>query len=571
MTDHADAVVVGLGASGGIFAERLASAGMRVVALEKGAHHTEDDFRFKHDELRYYTRMGLSPHMGSDPMTWRAGDDQEATVFPWAVPPHGLGPLFVSPSIGTGGGTVHWAAWAWRQRESDFRMRSAIVERFGEDALPTDTTLVDWPLTYDDLEPYYDRVEYEQGISGQAGNVAGEILPGGNPFEAPRRRGYPMPPLRPGAANERFVAAAERLGFHPFAAPAGIATESYNGRDACVYCGFCRDFPCHVNAKASTHVTSIPRGLATGNLEIRPFARAFRIDRGADGRVAGVSYFDADGQARDVRAELVVLACYALENTRLLLVSGINENGVVGKHFMTHNYGWFTGTLPDWTNPFMGPAVASSVIDDITSELVPANDDGVLWGSPIISFTGDVQPIEGARNLPPHVPGWGKGLKDWLRENYRRVFSMYSQTPTFPSRRFYCDLDPRVRDGYGQPALRITHDWVEHDVVATESIQRVKRQLAREMGMLDYWEAPLAPPYHLSTHEVGTHRMGEDPATSVVDRFGECHECPGLYVVGGGQFPTYGAYNPTVTIMALAYMSSDHVLEQAGAAAKAEV
>jgi gluconate 2-dehydrogenase alpha chain len=571
MNDRADAIVVGLGASGGIFAEQLAVAGMRVIALEKGAHHTDHDFRFKHDELRYYTRVALSPHMGTDPMTWRAADDQEAAIFPWAVPPHGLGPLFVSPSIGTGGGSVHWAAWAWRQREADFRMRSTIVERFGEDALPEDATLADWPLTYDDLEPYYERVEYEQGISGQAGNVDGEILPGGNPFEAPRRRGYPMPPLRPGAANERFVAAAERLGFHPFPAAAGIATEDYDGRSACVYCGFCRDFPCHVNAKTSTHVTSIPRALASGNLEIRPFARAFRIDRNADGRVAGVSYFDVDGQVREVRAQLVVLACYALENTRLLLVSGINENGQVGKHFMTHNYGWFTGTLPEWTNPFMGPAVASSVIDDITSELVPDNDEGVLWGSPIISFTGDVQPIEGARNLPPHVSRWGKGLKEWLRENYRRVFSMYSQIPTLPSRRFYCDIDRHVRDRYGQPALRLTHDWVEHDMVATERMQRVKRQIAREMGMLDYWEAPLAPPYHLSTHEVGTHRMGDDPASSVVDRFGECHECPGLYAVGGGQFPSYGSYNPTVTIMALAYMSSDQVLERIGAKARAEV
>jgi gluconate 2-dehydrogenase alpha chain len=211
------------------------------------------------------------------------------------------------------------------------------------------------------------------------------------------------------------------------------------------------------------------------------------------------------------------------------------------------------------------------VIDDFTSELVPDNDGGVLWGSPIFAFTGDVQPIEGARNLPPHVSRWGKGLKEWLRANYRRLFSMYSQIPTLPSRRFYCDLDPHVRDRYGQPSLRLTHDWVEHDMVATEHIQRVKRQLAREMGMLDYWEAPLAPPYHLSTHEVGTHRMGDDPTSSVVDRFGECHECPGLYAVGGGQFPTYGSYNPTVTIMALAYMSSDRVLERVGAKAGAEV
>jgi gluconate 2-dehydrogenase alpha chain len=568
MTDNADAVVVGLGASGGIIAEQLATAGMRVIALDKGAAYTPEDFRFKHDELRFFTRMGISPHMGTDPMSWRANESDRARVFPWAVPPLGLGPLFVPPSIGTGGGTVHWAAWAWRQREADFRMRSAIVERFGADALPEDTTLVDWPLTYADLEPYYDRVEYEQGVSGQAGNVGGEIVEGGNPFEAPRRRGYPMPPLHPGAANGRFVDAARRLGLHPFPAPAGIATEDYDGRSACVYCGFCRDFRCHVNAKTSTAVTSIPRALESGNLEIRAFARVFRVDRGRD-RVAGVSYYDADGTEREVRAPLVFLACYALENARLLLVSELNGSGEVGRNFMTHNYGWFTGTLPEWTNPFMGPAVASSVVDDLTSELVPDNDDGVLWGTPIIAFTGDVQPIEAARNLPPDVPRFGQGLKDWLRDNYRRLFSMYSQTPTFPSRRFSCDLDPHVRDRYGQPALRITHDWVRHDLEATELIQRVKRDLAREMGMLTFWEAPLAPPYHLSTHEVGTHRMGEDPATSVVDRFGECHELPGLYAVGGGQFPTYGAYNPTVTIMALAYLTADRVVETVGATAAA--
>jgi gluconate 2-dehydrogenase alpha chain len=552
-----DAIVVGLGAAGAIVAEQLARGGMQVVGLDKGPHYTADDVRFKHDELRYFTRTQISPDMGTDPLTWRPDERTRAQVLPWSVGPDALGPLFLPPSIGTGGGSVHWACWAWRQRESDFRMRSVIVERFGERALPDGSTLVDWPISYADLEPYYDRVEWEQGVSGQAG---------ANPFEPPRSRPYPMPPLRRAAADARFVEAAERLGMHPFPVPVGIASEDYGeSRSACTYCGFCRDYPCHVNAKTSTNVTSIPRALATGNLDLRPYCRVISVRRGADGRADGVRYLDALGGEHELRAPVVVLACYALENARLLLASGIDGNGQVGRHYMTHNYGWFTGLLEEWTNPFMGPAVASSAFDDLTSELVPDNDLDVLWGSPIMGFTGDVQPIEATNNMPPDVPSWGQEFKDWLRDGYRRQFSMYSQTPTFPSERFYCDLDPTVADPYGQPALRITHDWQPHDTAGVELLARTKRDIAREMRMTTYWEAPVDPPYHVSTHELGTHRMGDDPAASVVDRFGELHTCPGLYAIGGGQFPTLGAYNPTETIMALAYLSADHLLEAAGA------
>ena len=563
-----DAVVVGLGAAGGIIAERLASGGMTVVGLEKGPLYQDDDFRFKHDEIRYFTRTQMSPHMGTDPMTWRADSGQEAVLLPWAVPPHGLGPLFLPPSTGSGGGSIHWAAWAWRFREADFRMRSAIVERFGESALPEQTTLVDWPVSYDELEPYYDRVEWEQGVSGTAGNLNGQMQEGGNPFEAPRKRGYPMPPIRRGAADRRFVDACRRLELHPFPAPAAIASVDYDGRSACTYCGFCRDYPCHVNAKTSTYVSSLRKAVKTGNFHIRPQSRVFRVNRGRDGKASGVSYFDAEGREQHIEAGMIFLACYALENSRLLLVSQINDNGQVGHHFMTHNYGWFTGLVDEWTNPFMGPAVAASVVDDITSERVPDNEDSVFWGSPIIGFAGDVQPIEAAQNLPPNVPSWGRDFKDWLRENYRRQFSMYSQTATLPSKRFFCDLDPSVKDRYGQPVLRITHDWERHDELSVELLARYKRRIATEMGMEVWWEAPQRPPYHVSTHELGTHRMGEDPAASVVDSFGRVHECKNLFAVGGGQFPTLGGYNPTETIMALAYRTADHVLESAGVSEK---
>jgi len=564
MTERTDAIVVGLGASGAIIAEKLATAGAKVIGFDKGAHFSEEDFRFKHDELRYYSRGALVPDMSVNPITWRAADRHEASILPWASGPAGSSePLFGLPSYGTGGGSVHWGGLSWRFRQADFRMRSAIIERFGQDALPEDTTLVDWPISYEDLEPYYDCVEWEQGVSGQAGNVNGEILEGGNPFESPRKRGYPMPPLRRGAADARFVEAGKRLGYHPFPQPAAIASVDLNGRSACVYCGFCHGFPCHVNAKTSTQVTSIPTALATGNLEIRPFTRVFQVNRDSTRRrVVGVSYFDADGRVRELEADVVVLAAYSLENTRLLLVSGINENGQVGQHFMTHNFGWFNGILPEWTNPFMGPLTAASTIDDVTSELIPDNEEGVLWGSPIISFPGDIQPIEAVHNMSPTAPRWGEGFKDWLRENYRRLFRMYSETTNFPSQRHYCDLDPKITDPFGQPALRVTHDWDERDIKSVKVLSKIKRAIAEEMGMIEWWEHSPAPFYHLGTHEVGTHRMGEDPSTSVVDPFGESHECKGLYVVGGGQFPSYGAYNPTETIQALAYFTADHLVKE---------
>lgn len=562
MRSRTDAIVVGLGASGGIIAEQLASAGVKVVGLDKGPDYSLEDFRLKHDEIRYYTRGAMVPQLSTDPMTWRSTDGDEAVLLPWAIAPLGSSePLHLPPSIGTGGGSLHWGGACWRFREADFRMRTAIIERFGKAALPKDSTMVDWPISYDDLEPYYDRVEWELGVSGQAGNIKGELVPGGNRFEPPRKRGYPMPPLRPDAATARFSEACQRLGYHPFPQAAAIASEDYKGLSACVYCGFCHGFPCHVNAKQSSQATSIPIALATGNLEIRPFSRVFRINRDKTGRrVIGVSYFDADGRVQELEADTVFLACYSLENVRLLLASGLDGNGEVGKHFTTHCFGWFTGTLPEWTNPFMGPLVASTIIDDFTSEIVPANDDGVLWGSPITSFPGDVQPIEASRNLPPHAPQWGRGLKDWLAENYRRLFSMHTQTPSLPSTRYFCDLDPNFTDRFGQPALRITHEWASHELNALAFFGKVKREIAQEMGMREWWEEPSPPPYHLSTHECGTHRMGEDPDASVVDPFGKAHHVEGLYAVGGGQFPTLAAYNPTETIQALAYLTSDRFL-----------
>src|SRR5919205_2209954 len=318
MPETAEAIVIGLGASGGIIAEQLTKAGIRVLALDKGPVHTSEEFTFKQDEVKYYSRGSLVPQLATDPVTWRPDDTSTARLLPWAAGVRGNSePLHLPPSIGPGGGTLHWGGASWRHRDADFRMKSLIEDRFGPHALDEDSTMVDWPIGYDDLEPYYDRVEWELGVSGRAGNVKGAPDPEGNPYESRRERGFPMPPLRTAPADDRFKAACQRLGYRPFQQPAAVASTDYKSLKGCEYCGFCHGFLCHVNAKQSSRITSVEAALQTGNLEIRSNSRAFRLDRDPSGRrITGVSYFDPDGNVHQVQSNLVVVACYALENSR---------------------------------------------------------------------------------------------------------------------------------------------------------------------------------------------------------------------------------------------------------------
>jgi gluconate 2-dehydrogenase alpha chain len=567
VTEEFDVIIVGLGASGGIIAEQLTAAGVRVLGLEKGADYTQDDFAVKQDELRYYQRGAIVSGGTVDPVTWRADNKSVARLFPWSAGVLGSDePLYGMPAIGVGGGTLHWAGAAYRFREADFRMRSAIAERFGESSLPEGSTVADWPITYADLEPYYEKAEWEQGYSGSAGNIKGEFAPGTNPFDPPRNRDFPMPPVQQCPGDVPWVAATERLGMHPFRQPLAMNSVEYKGRPACVNCGFCHGYPCHVAARSSTHVTSVPAAKLTGNLDLRPHSRVIQVNRTPDGkRVIGVTYLDSAGETHEVVAPIVILSAYALENARLMLVSGITGQGQVGANFMTHNFGWFASILPEATNPFLGTFNASSAIDDFTSEMVPDNDLGVLWGSPVISVTGDLQPIEAFHLMNPAVQKYGLEFKHWMRDNYTHMHRMYSQHTNFPYKRHYVDLDPFIKDSLGVPAIRITHAWEDHDANSVELFGGIKQRIAQEMGAKETWMDSPRPPYHLSTHDVGVHRMGYDPETSATDPFGAVHDIEGLYAVGGGSFVSYGGYNPTETIQALAYLSAEHLLERLGA------
>lgn len=570
---RADVVLVGLGCTGSIMAYELAQAGLKVVGIDKGPHYTLQEFGDAHDELRNSIRMGMSPTMDRNPMTWRPDAHTAARLLPWvtatlsprasapwASTPLAGNPLFMPPSLGIGGGTIHWACWSWRQLPIEFRMRTEVLSQLGENALPDGSSIVDWPLTYQDLEPYYDRTEYVMGVSGKAGNINGRMQDGGNPFEGPRQRDYPLPPLRPSAASPRFERVARDFGLHPFPAPAQILSEDYDDRNGCVYCGHCRDYGCHVGAKGSDFLVN--RALATGNLAIMPESSVYRIE--ADGgRARAVLYHDGAGREQRIEADIIVLCAYSLENARLLLLSNINANGMVGKYYMTHNYGWTNALIDDEpTNIFAGPAVGGHAIDNYNGFDIDRGEHKFLQGSPIMFFGGDIQAIEGVSNLPPQVPTWGQGYKDWIRRNFTHVIGMYSQTSSLPSEGSFVDLDPDVRDPFGLPALRITHEWTENETSAVRWLNEKKIALYKAMGASTIWNAPIAPPYHISTHEIGITRMGDDPRTAVANKYGQSHELPNLFVLGGGLFPTYGSYNPTETIQALTYMSADYLKKE---------
>src|SRR2546425_9948856 len=274
-TEKTDVVIVGVGAAGGILAAELGKAGMKVIGLERGPRLNTADFS-PHDELRYFQRQELRPNVKRQPVPWRP--DANARARPLTVLNYGNQ---------AGGGTVHYGAVSWRFHEDDFRARSRTIERYGASAIPEDSSLADWPLTYGDLEPFYDRAEYELGVSGKAGNLEGRKIDGGNVFEAPRRREYPLPALLPDQSGVIFEAGARKLGHHPFSTPRAILSQPYQGRSGCTYCGFCQAFGCHIGAKSSILVTKLPEADATGNFKLVTGAMCYRVNSDNSGRVTG--------------------------------------------------------------------------------------------------------------------------------------------------------------------------------------------------------------------------------------------------------------------------------------------
>src|SRR3989440_2221691 len=562
-TEKTDVVIVGVGAAGGVLAAELGKAGMKVIGLERGPRLTTQDFN-PHDELRYFTRQDLRPNIKSQPITWRPNPNARANPIP--VQNYGNQ---------AGGGTVHYGAVSWRMHEDDFRARSHTTERYGAKAIPEDSSIADWPLSYADLEPYYDRAEYELGVSGKAGNLQGRKIDGGNVFEAPRKRDYPVPPLVVDQAGTNFEAAAKKLGYHPFSTPRAIVSQPYNGRPACSYCGFCQAFGCHIGAKSSILVTKLPEAEATGNFTLLTGTMVYRVNSDNTGRATGISYRGVDGSENTIEAELVVLAPFIYDNTRLLLLSktakfpnGLaNSSGQVGKHVMAHIGARVFVAFDDrFVNIYMGPSAQKHSLDDFNADNFDHSGLNFIRGAQISVSPADLEagPIGAAMSInpPPGIPRWGAAYRDFLAKYFTRYAAVVAQTENLPYADQTIDLDPNVRDQWGLPAPRLTYDWRRpNELARIEVMLKKMEEIGRAMGATHVWRAPLGPGAPGAHHEGGT-RMGTDPKTSVVNRYGQSWDIPNLFVIGSSTFPSMSGFNPTLTIQALAYMSADAIVNR---------
>lgn len=554
---RADVVVIGMGASGGLAASLLAQAGLRVVGLEAGSWH--ETAEFAQDDVAQLGRNSLgSGKVNHEVPTFRqpGQDDAEQALL-------NVGNLMMN---GVGGSKTHSTNISWRMLPWNFRARSATLERYGPDAVPEDATLVDWPLSYDDLEPWYTRVERMYGISGAAGNVGGTLTGRGNPFEGPRSEEYPSPPLRRSGYTDLMADAARSLGWSPFETPASIRSVDAEGRRACTYCGHCTWNGCWVDAKAVPSSIGIPEAIATGNLSVLTRARVLSIEVDDHGRATGVTY-RRDGEIVHQTARVVLLATFTYENVRLLLTSSsagfrtglANRSGNVGRDFMTHSFLMGFGLFPGRRlNVWSGSNAQGTAIADFDGDNAEHRD---FVGGGVMMAGHELRLLLHHRFTPPGVPAWGAEKKRWLAENLGSLGWSYALPDELPYRQHFLDLDPRVVDRDGVPVIRVTQGLQPNERRQYEYLAGRMREWFEAAGASQTWNSPIgASP--VSTHAYGGTRMGVDPTSSVVDPFGFAHEVPNLVITGASTFPTSGGVNPTETVEALTLRTVDRLLER---------
>ncbi|MGA9061194.1 MAG: GMC family oxidoreductase [Terracidiphilus sp.] len=532
-----NAVVIGAGAAGGIVAKELSTAGLSVVLLERGPWYTASDCR--KDDLRNQRTTVLGNAFGPE-------DDGNPRVV---VDPEGGVHTFLPSESGyqnnaacVGGGTVSYGAMAWRFLPQDFRMRSTY-------GAPQGSSLEDWPISYDDLEPFYDKAEYEIGVSGDYS---------GTPFHGPRRRPLPMPPLPPNREFEILWPAAKRLGLHPFHIPMARNSVPYNGRGPCMRCRWCVGFACEVDAKNGSQNTVIPIALATGNCELRTGCMAREILTDDRGRARAVTYFDSRGHLREQPCDFVVVSACAIESARLLLnsKSRLFPNGIgnrydqVGRNLQGHHYTGAIGFFDFDTYDDVGPGASIAITD--YNHGTPGLCGGSLLANEFIRL-----PIQMIDRLPADTPRWGLGHKKAMRTFFKRNIVVMGPTQQIPAADARVTLDPSVKDKWGMLVARISGNVHPHTFEVGEvQAQRAEAWL-KEAGAASTLRIAGRPAVVSSgQHQAGTCRMGNDPKASVVDRDCRIHDMQNVFVIDSSVHVNNGGFNPALTIMAIAYMAS---------------
>jgi choline dehydrogenase-like flavoprotein len=529
--DLVDFAIVGSGAAGGILAKELATAGFSVVVLEQGPRLTEADF--DHDEFGTFMQAKRANSPARQPQTFRA-TARDAPRREWTLI---YGRL-------VGGSNAHFTGNFWRLRPSDFNEASVLGGVPG-------TGLVDWPISYDELEPYYTKAEWEIGVSGEPG-----------PFDPPRSRAYPMPPLPVKSSGVLLERGARALGLHPQTTPLAINSQAYNGRPPCQHCGFCLFFMCEFRAKSTSMATMLPLAEATGRCEIRPESYVARVEMGRDGRATGVAYFDAAKRLQRQRARAVVLAANGAETPRLLLNSATsrfpnglaNSSGVVGKYLMFNTYFGVHAQFEHPLNEFKSVQNSRMVLDFYETD--PRR--GFYGGGGIDGRFGKYPITFALGGLPPGSPTWGEEFARSLARQFTRTMFFGTHGTSLPLETNNVTLDPSLKDAWGLPCLRVTYTDHPDDLKCAEFLAAHATRIAEAAGALKTWPEPIQPQTQ-SVHLLGTCRMGHDPRTSVVDRFHRTHDVRNLFICDGSSMVTSSRGQPTETISALAFRAGEHI------------
>jgi gluconate 2-dehydrogenase alpha chain len=565
-----DVVVIGVGMVGSIVAKELAAGGYRVVGLERGpARFTVPAFQSPavHDELRFSVRKALMQDNTRETVTFRnLGSQVALPVRRWES---------FLPGTGLGGTMVHWNGQTYRFQANDFQLASRTRERYGKNFLDANATIQDWGVSYDDLEPHYDRFEYLLGTSGRAGNIKGRIQPGGDPHESPRSRDYPTPPQKENFQGALFRKAAASLGYNPFFQPSSNLSRPYTNPEgiklnACVYCGFCERYACEHFAKAVPQTIILPVLLANPNFELRTDCQVQRINLDSTKKHAtGVTYIDAVGREFEQPASLVISSAFALNNVRLLLLSGIGTPydpasgiGVVGRNYSYQTTSSVTAFFDEKViiNPFMASGASGTVINDLAGDNFDHGSLGFIGGGYIGAVNSNGRPIL-YHPTPPGTPNWGKGWKQAVLKHYNHSVVLSVHGSSITQRQNYLDLDPTYKDAWGQPLLRMTFDFPPNDLKMSAYLTAKAVEIAKAMGAGQVADYPRKGPYTMmqyqSTHNTGGTVMGDNPKTSVVNRYLQSWDVPNVFVIGASNYPQNASWNPTDTLGALTYWAID--------------
>ncbi|WP_227370770.1 GMC family oxidoreductase [Halomonas sp. M20] len=500
-------VVIGSGAGGGTLANELARQGIDVVVLEAGALHTRDDFLA--DEWASFSQLAWLDNRTT------SGSFRLTKDFPNL-------PAWIVKSVG--GTTVHWAGASLRIQPHEFRALS-------EYGTLEDANLLDWPLSYEELLPYYENAEDRMGVT-RTNSIPG--LPGNNNFHV-------------------MYAGARKLGYTCNTGHMAINSQIRDGRAACQQRGFCFQ-GCRTGAKWSTLYTELPAGIATGHLELRPQSHVATIEHDERGHVTGVTYFDTDGNLQRQRARMVAVAGNSIETPRLLLNSAssmfpdglANSSGQVGCNYMRHMTGSVYATFDEPVHMYRGTTMAGIISEEARHD-------------PSRGFVGGYEMETLSLGLPFMAafldPGaWGRKFTGAL-DQYDRMAGMWLVGEDMPRESNRITLNNEAKDAYGLPVANVHYDDHPNDIAMREHAFQQGSKLYESVGAKDIY---LTPPYP-STHNLGSCRMSDKARDGVCNRHGQTHDIPNLFISDGSQFTTSAAENPTLTIVALAVRQAEHM------------